>query len=52
MKAIKNFINDETGVTALEYGLIAALIAAVIMGAVTLIGTKLDTTFDNIGAAI
>jgi len=52
MKAIKNFINDETGVTALEYGLIAALIAAVIMGAVTLIGTKLDTTFDNIGTAI
>jgi pilus assembly protein Flp/PilA len=52
MKAIKNFINDETGVTALEYGLIAALIAAVILVAVQTIGTKLDTTFDTIAAAI
>jgi len=52
MKAIKNFINDETGVTALEYGLIAALIAAVILVAVQTIGTNLDAKFDIIAAAI
>jgi len=52
MQAIKNFINDETGVTALEYGLIAALIAAIILVAVQTIGTKLNTTFTTIGAAI
>jgi pilus assembly protein Flp/PilA len=52
MNAIKHFINDETGVTAIEYGLIAALIAVVIIGAVTLIGTNLDATFDTVAAAL
>lgn len=40
---------DEKGVTALEYGLIAALIAVVIIGAVTILGTRLSGTFTNIG---
>jgi pilus assembly protein Flp/PilA len=52
MQTIKNFINDETGVTAIEYGLIAALIAVVIIAAVRLIGTNLDLTFDAVGAAL
>ena len=39
---------DEKGVTALEYGLIAALIAVVIIGAVTTLGTNLSTTFTNV----
>ena len=43
-----NFINDEEGATAIEYGLLAALIAAVIIGSVTLIGTKLNTVFTDI----
>ena len=39
---------DEKGVTALEYGLIAALIAVVIIGAVTSLGSNLSTTFTNV----
>ena len=52
MNAIKKFIKDEAGVTAIEYGLIAALIAVVIIAAVRLIGTNLDATFDTVGAAL
>lgn len=40
---------DEKGVTALEYGLIAALIAVVIITAVTTLGNNLSQTFHNIG---
>ncbi len=39
---------DEEGVTAIEYGLIAALIAVVIVGAVTNVGTQLSTLFTNV----
>lgn len=42
------FLRDEEGVTAIEYGLIAALIAVVIITAVALIGTRLDAAFDKI----
>lgn len=42
---IKQFIRDEDGVTAIEYGLIAALIAVVIIVSVTLIGTNLNLIF-------
>jgi pilus assembly protein Flp/PilA len=52
MNAIQKFIRDEQGVTAIEYGLIAALIAVVIIAAVKLIGTELDETFDKIGTAL
>lgn len=41
-------ITSEKGVTAIEYGLIAALIAVAIIAAVTLIGQKLANTFGNI----
>lgn len=47
--AIKNFIQDEEGVTAIEYSLIAALIAVVIIGAVTLVGEQVDLTFQTVG---
>jgi pilus assembly protein Flp/PilA len=43
---------DKRGVTAMEYGLIAALIAVVIIGGVTAIGTKLAATFTAIAAAL
>ncbi len=43
---------DRRAVTALEYGLIAALIAVVIIGAVTTLGKNLSTTFTTIGTAI
>jgi len=49
-KFIKQFLNDESGATAIEYGLIAALIAVVIITGVTLVGTSLETTFNNIAA--
>ena len=42
------FVRDESGATAIEYGLIAALIAVVIIGAVTAVGTKLSTTFTTV----
>ena len=48
MQSLKRFIRDEEGVTALEYGLIAALIAGVIIGAVTLLGTNVQSTFNTI----
>jgi pilus assembly protein Flp/PilA len=44
------FAKDESGATAIEYGLIAALISVVVIVGVTAIGTKLSTTFSNIGA--
>lgn len=43
------FIRNEDGVTAIEYGLIAALIAVVIIAAVTIVGTQLNTTFTTVG---
>ncbi|CAN7732219.1 Flp family type IVb pilin [Paraburkholderia sp. 22099] len=45
----KRFVRDEDGVTAIEYGLIAALIAVVIIGAVKTVGEKLDSVFTTIG---
>jgi pilus assembly protein Flp/PilA len=50
--AIHAFIADEGGVTALEYGMIAALIAAVIAAAITTIGTKLDAVFKLVKDAL
>jgi len=45
-------INNEKGVTAIEYGLIASLIAVAIITAVTLIGTNLSTTFNTIASKL
>lgn len=47
-KFLARFAADESGVTAIEYGLIAALIAVVIIGAVSTIGTKLSSNFQKI----
>jgi pilus assembly protein Flp/PilA len=46
------FATDQSGVTAIEYGLIASLIAVVIISAVTLIGTNLTTKFGDVAAAL
>lgn len=46
------FVKDEAGVTAIEYGLIAALVAVVIIGAVTAVGTKLTTTFNTVAGSL
>jgi len=48
MNIISRFVRDESGATAIEYGLIAALIAVVIITGVTAVGTKLSTTFDTL----
>lgn len=52
MSNMKRFLQDEEGVTAIEYGLIAALIAVVIAGAVATVGTNLDTVFGTIGTCL
>lgn len=49
---IKRFGRDEGGATAIEYGLIAALIAVVIIGAVTVVGTSLSTTFTTVSGSL
>jgi pilus assembly protein Flp/PilA len=49
---MKKFFQDESGVTAIEYGLLAALIAVVIIGAVTIVGGKLNNTFTTVGGAL
>ena len=48
-KLLKFFKKDESGATAIEYGLIAALIALAIMAGASQIGGALDTTFTSIG---
>ena len=45
-------LNDESGATAIEYGLIAALISVVIIGAVTLVGTNLSSVFNSIATSL
>ena len=52
MSSIQRFMQEEEGVTAIEYGLIAALIAVVIAAAVASIGDGLNTTFTKIGTCI
>jgi pilus assembly protein Flp/PilA len=52
MERIKNFFKDESGATAVEYGLMVALIAAVIIGVVTTLGTNLQGTFTTVGNAV
>lgn len=47
-KLITNLIKDESGVTAIEYGLIASLIAVVAITAMGLVGTNLTAAFNNI----
>jgi pilus assembly protein Flp/PilA len=48
LNRIMNLVKDEQGATALEYGLIAALIAAFIVGAVTALGTSVRDTFQGV----
>jgi pilus assembly protein Flp/PilA len=44
---IKSFIKDDSGATAIEYGLIAALVAVGIIGAASTLGTKIAATFNK-----
>ena len=49
---LKSLIEQDEGVTAIEYGLIAALIAVVIIAAITVVGTELQDTFTTISGAL
>jgi pilus assembly protein Flp/PilA len=49
---VTRFVKNESGATAIEYGLIVALIAVVIIAAVTTLGTNLNTTLSKAGSAI
>jgi len=51
-KLLTNLLADESGATAIEYGLIAALISVVIIAAVTSVGTKLSGTFSSVAASL
>lgn len=51
-KFVKNFIADESGATAIEYGLIAALIAVGIIAAGGLLGNTLSNQFNNIASEV
>lgn len=52
LRTITNFVRDEEGATAVEYGLMAALIAAVIVGIVTTLGQTLSGVFNDINTQI
>jgi pilus assembly protein Flp/PilA len=52
MKTFARFVTNESGATAIEYGLIAALIAVVIITAVTAVGTSLSTTFTTVSGSL
>ncbi|MGM4983267.1 MULTISPECIES: Flp family type IVb pilin [Rhizobium] len=47
-KLFSRFLKDESGATAIEYGLIAALISVAIIAGATTLGNTLSTTFNNI----
>jgi pilus assembly protein Flp/PilA len=49
---INRFRKDEAGVTAIEYGLIAALVAVVIIAALTTLGGQLTNTFNSVAGAM
>ena len=51
-KLLAKFANDESGATAIEYGLIAAGISVAIITVVTGLGTKLNTTFTSVSTAL
>lgn len=51
-KVIAKLLRDDAGATAIEYGLIAALISVAIIGGLTLVGTNLSTTFSNVASSL
>ena len=51
-KFVTRFLKNESGATAIEYGLIAALIAVVVIGAVTAVDNNLSNKFNNIANSV
>jgi pilus assembly protein Flp/PilA len=52
IKSLKSFVANESGATAIEYALIASLIAVFIIAALSALGTKLSSEFAEVGAAL
>jgi pilus assembly protein Flp/PilA len=52
MRFVSKLLRDENGATAIEYGLIAALISVVIIAAITLVGSQLSGVFGSIASAL
>jgi len=52
MEALRNFMQDESGASAVEYGLLVALIAVVIIAAVSSLGTTISNTFTSVSNKI
>ncbi len=52
MNLFKKFAQDESGATAIEYGLIAALMAVVVIAAISIIGPALETNFNGIATTL
>ena len=52
LKKFRTFLKDDSGVTAIEYGLIAGLIAVVIIAVITTIGTDLTNLFENVSGGL
>lgn len=52
MEKLIRFFKDEEGATAVEYGLLVALIAAVIVGTVAILGGKIDNAFQTISGQL
>ena len=52
INALNKFLKDESGATAIEYGLIASLIAVAIIAGVTAVGTNLNTLFTTVSTSV
>ena len=52
MSVFKRFLRDDSGATAIEYGLIAAGISVAIIATVNALGTKLNSTFTNVSSQL
>jgi pilus assembly protein Flp/PilA len=51
-KQIKSFVSNDAGATAIEYALIASLIAVAIIGGLTALGTRLSAEFSEVSSAL
>ena len=52
MNMLKRFLKNEEGATAIEYGLIAALISVAAIGALTVVGSQLNTLFTTVATSL
>ncbi len=52
MRTLRNLIRDDGGATAIEYGLIVALIAVAVIAASSLVGTNLSSTLNNVATQL